>query len=116
MQINISARHGHVKPATQEKITEKVQKLTRLFDRLTAIHVTADLENRDNLSVELRVSAEHSNDFVATDQAGELIAALDKTIHKMEQQLRKHKERITGHRATGLKHIESPADESSDEE
>jgi len=115
VQINISARHGHVKPATQEKITEKVQKLTRFFERLTAIHVTADLENRDNISVELRVSAEHTNDFVATDQAGELIAALDKSIHKMEKQLRRHKERITGHRATSPKHIETPTDESSDE-
>ena len=37
MQTNISARHGHLSSSTQERITEKVEKLNRYFDRLTAI-------------------------------------------------------------------------------
>ncbi len=107
MQINISARHGDLSSASQEKITEKVKKLTRLFDRLTAIHVTADLGNRDAPTAEIRASAEHTKDFVATASAGELMAALDGAVHKIEQQLRKHKEKLTGHKATGLKHFEA---------
>ena len=106
MQINISARHGDLSPASQEKVTEKVQKLSRFFDRITAIQVTADLEHRDNPSVELRVSAEHRDDFVETDQSGELMAALDGAVHKMEKQLRKYKEKLTEHKATSIKHIE----------
>ena len=106
MQINISARHGDLSKATQEKISEKVQKLFRYFDRMTAIHVTADLEHRESPVVELRVSAEHTDDFVATDQ-GELITALDRVIHKMERQLRRHKEKLTGHRATGIKRMDA---------
>ncbi len=109
MQIDISARHGDLNPATQEKISEKVQKLSRIFDRLTAIHVTADLEHRESPDVELRVSAEHTDDFVATD-TGELMAALDSVIHKIETQLRKHKEKLTNHRATGVKHLDTETD------
>ena len=44
MQINISARHGHLSPATQEKITETVGNVWKFLDRITAMHVTVDLE------------------------------------------------------------------------
>ena len=48
MQINISARHGHLSDATRDKITAKVEKLARLFERLSAIEVTVDLEHEQN--------------------------------------------------------------------
>ena len=110
MQINISARHGELSPATQEKISEKVQKLPKYFDRLTAIQVTVDLGHKEKPTVELRVSAEHVEDFVALDVDDNLLVALDSAVNKVERQLRKHKEKITGHRIPGHRHIETPAD------
>jgi putative sigma-54 modulation protein len=94
VQIKISARHGTISDETQAKITAKVEKLGRLFERLTSIEITVDLEHRDAPEVDLRVSAEHKHDFVATVQAGELLAAIDAAIHKLEQQLRKYKQKI----------------------
>ena len=108
MEIKISARHGQLSAATQEKIREKVERLRRLYDRVTGIDVTTNLEHRDSPQVEVRVSAEHTDDFVATDSSSNVLAALDSVIHKIEKQLRKHKEKLTGHRATGHKHIETP--------
>ena len=113
MQVNISARHGHLSPANQQKINEKVDKLKRYFDRVSAINVTVDLEYRENhhdvIRVEVQVSAEHTEDFVATETAAELFAALDGAVHKVEQQIKKHKERtIEGHRQPGKKHFEEP--------
>ena len=108
MQISISARHGHLSPGTQEKITEKVDVLRKFFDRMTAIQVTVDLERREEPSVEMRVSAEHHDEFVALDRADTVLAALDSVIEKMEGQLRKFKERLKEHRATGHKHLEPP--------
>jgi ribosome-associated translation inhibitor RaiA len=55
VQVNISARHGHLSAGTQEKITDKVEKLRRLFDRVTAIQVTVDLEHEESPSVEVQV-------------------------------------------------------------
>ena len=104
MQLSISARHGHLGSSTQEKIKEKVERVKRFFDRVSAIDVTVDLENREAVGVEIRVSAEHTADFVASESAGELFAALDAVVHKLEQQLRKHKEKIrTGRRQAGRK-------------
>lgn len=104
MQIRISTRHGDISDATQEKITAKVEKLTRLFDRLSEITVTIDLERREMPSVDLRVAAEHKHDFVAAAQSEDLMAALDMVLHKLEQQLRKYKEKIQGrHRNSSVK-------------
>ena len=113
MQINISARHGHLSPATQEKITEKVEVLRKYFDRVMAIGVTVDLAHRESPSVELRISAEHHDEFVALDTADTVLAALDGVLEKMEGQLRRFKEKLKEHRATSPKHLEvpPPADE-----
>ncbi len=117
MQISISAKHGHLSAATQEKITEKVDKLQKFYDRLTAIRVLVDLEHREAVEVELRVAAEHTPEFVASERAADLFAALDVVLHKLEQQLRKHKERIqAGHRQPGRKQIEVPLEPESESE
>ncbi len=102
MQIRISTRHGHVSDQTQAKITGKLEKLTRFFERLTDIEVTIDLEHRDSPNVDLRVSAEHKHDFVATSQTDNLMTAIDSVIEKMERQLRKYKQKVQErHRSSG---------------
>lgn len=114
MQISISARHGHLSPGTQEKITEKVDKLSRYHERVTSIQVTVDLGHKDAPSVEVRVKAEHADDFVATDDADNVLAALDGAVHKVESQLRRHREKQTEHRAAGHKHQEATTESESD--
>jgi putative sigma-54 modulation protein len=104
VQINVSTRHGHLSDATRAKITAKVEKLARLFERLTAIDVTVDLEHAESPIVEILVSAEHKHDFVSNDTAEGLMAALDGAVHKIEQQLRKYKEKVVErHRGTATK-------------
>jgi len=114
VQNSIAVRHGELSAATQEKINEKTAKLTRYFDRVTGIRVTVDMEHRETPTVEITVSAEHVADFVATDTATNVLAALDGAMHKMESQLRKQKEKMRGHRQTPHKHIEVPAEPESE--
>lgn len=101
MQIRISTRHGHLSEATQAKISAKLERLPRLFERLTAIELTVNLEHKEAPAVELQVSAEHKHDFVATEQAEELMASVDGCLHKVEQQIRKYKEKIQDHHKRG---------------
>lgn len=98
MQVNISARHGHLSDGTREQIADKVERLSRLFERLTAIEVTVDLEHAETPFVELQVSAEHKHDFVASDRSSNMLGSLDSCVHKMEQQLRKYKDKLQNHR------------------
>ena len=103
MQISISARHGHLSEATQEKVRAKVEKVIRLFERLQAIEITIDLQTPASVNVELLVSAEHKHDFVASDSGEDLMGCVDSVVHKIEQQLRKYKERVQEHRGPGLR-------------
>ncbi|MBY0525010.1 MAG: ribosome-associated translation inhibitor RaiA [Gemmataceae bacterium] len=98
MEIKISARHGHLSEAHQTFIREKAQKLLHLFQRLTMIEVTVDLSDDLNKSVEFLVSAEHKHDFVARETHADLMAAVDLVEAKLEQQLRRYKEKIQDHR------------------
>src|ERR1700677_3774467 len=77
VQIKISTRHGHLSDATREKIQAKVEKMGRLFERLTSIEVTVDLEREQSPAVDVQVSAEHKHDFVAAEESTSLMAALD---------------------------------------
>lgn len=104
MQVNISARHGSLKTEDQQLISEKVEKVRRLFDRINAIGVTVDLEHREKPNVEIQVSAEGHDDFVSHCEATSVLAALDGSIHKVEQQLRKHKEKLTDHKVGRVSH------------
>ena len=87
MQVNVSARHGSLSASDQESIREKVEKTRRLYDRINSIQVTVDMQRQEQPHVEINVSAEHSQDFVASAHATTVLSALDSSIQKVEQQI-----------------------------
>lgn len=105
VQINISTRHGSVSEQTRSKILAKLEKLERYFGRLTQVEVTIDLERRDEPAVDIKVHAEHRHDFVGSYRSGDLLGAVDQAVHKVEEQLRRYKQKIQEHhRAGGSRH------------
>jgi len=108
VQTNISTRHGQISTTTQEKITSKLEKLTRIYDRVNSAEVTIDLEQEDAPKVEITLSVIHGDGFVATVDpsnfnSGNLMGQIDKAVHKLETQLRKHKEKYITRRSSGRK-------------
>jgi putative sigma-54 modulation protein len=99
VQIKISSRHGHLGEDSRKFIEEKAAKLLRFFERLTSIEVMVDL-NTDRNKVEFVVAAEHKHDFVASETHGDLRAAVDLVVDKLENQLRKYKEKVQDHHRT----------------
>lgn len=115
MQVNISTRHGDISDATKEKIVAKVEKLKRFFERLMTVDVTIDLDKADEPKIEVFVKAD-KQDFVAQyppkdgskepsrekssisdkdkDKDKDLFPALDSVVSKLEQQIKKHKEKL----------------------
>lgn len=94
MQINVSTRHGSISDATESKVIAKVEKLGRIFERLTQISVVIDLKKADEPLVDINVSAEHKHDFVASYQSTDLWGCIDQVIHKLETQIKKYKDKI----------------------
>lgn len=97
MEIKISVRHGQLSEPNQAVVRDKVAKVTHLFNRITEIDVTVDLENPVAPRVDVLVQAEHKHDFKASYTSDDLMGAVDQVVHKLEQQLRKYKEKIQDH-------------------
>ncbi len=97
MQVAITCRHGHIKPELNEYITRKSEKLLTYFERVTQIQVTVDFVD-DRVRSEILVDAEHKHNFVAHAEGDDAGATFDAALHKMEQQIRKYKEKLQDHR------------------
>ena len=98
MQITLSVRRGSISSPNMEKIQAKVEKLARFYDRISSAEVVIDLENRNNPELSLLLKVEPKKELIVQSQAGELFASLDEALKKMEQQLKKFKERLTDSR------------------
>jgi putative sigma-54 modulation protein len=97
VQVAITCKHGQLSANQQEYMTRKSEKLLTYFERVTAINVTVTFDN-GRVRAEILVDAEHKHNFVASDVGDELIPTFDVTLHKMEQQIKKYKEKIQDHR------------------
>lgn len=114
MQINIATRHGHLSEKSRAKITEKINKLKRFNDRLTTAEITVELKDEERPSVEVQVTAERAGRFVASEESGQLMAAVDAVVHKLEQQLRKHKEKVTDRHRQPTRRSVAESDDSAE--
>lgn len=97
MQVDIACRHGSIGNALQEHTKAKSEKLLTFFERVTAINVTYDF-NKERVRVEILVDAEHKHNFVAHSDGEDAHATFDAAYHKMEQQIKKYKEKVQDHR------------------
>jgi len=97
VQVAITCKHGTLTPDQQEYLTRKAEKLLTFFERVTQIGVTVSVEKGRN-RVEILVDAEHKHNFVAVEEGDGVVPTFDMCLHKMEQQIRKYKERIQDHR------------------
>ena len=96
MHIELTSRHGDVAEDVRQLIEQKARKLNHIFERVTAIQVTVDMDPR--LEVEIVVDAEGSDKFVAhaaaQDSSSDALTAFELSLHKVEGQLRRHKQRL----------------------
>ena len=66
---------------------------------------------------EFLVSAEHKHDFVATDRSSSLMGSVDGATHKLEQQLRKYKQKVQErHRQSTARRQEAPGEPEAEAE
>ena len=105
MEVSISARHGTLAKDAHDYIERKLPKLRHLFDRVNSAKVTVDLHlDANECDVELVVS-EPRHVLVSKERAETVQAAFDSAMGKMESQLRKHKEKLHDHHASGDKRL-----------
>lgn len=97
MQVAITCRHGSIKPELHEYITRKSEKLVRYLDQVSEIDVTIEFEG-PRVTVEMLVEIEGYHTIVAHVEGEDTGATFDKTLHKMEHQVHRLKEKRQDHR------------------
>lgn len=97
MNIVTTARHYELAPALRDYAENKVQHLKRYFDHIVKAHVVFSLEKyRHKVEITLHVNGK---DFVSIEESDDMYASLDRSVEKLESQLRRHKDRISRRKA-----------------
>lgn len=96
MKITVTFRHLEATDAIKEHVKEKLEKFKKYLIRPIDVHVILSVEKiRQQCEIVMNARDFHAQSL-DTDQ--DLYAAIDKAIHKLESQIRKHKEKIKDHK------------------
>ncbi len=93
MQVRVTGRHMGVGESLKQYCEEKAGKLVHFFDKIQSIDVVIDGKAGSH-AAEIIVHTDHHTPFVAHEQHSDAFAAIDLTLDKIEEQLRRHKERL----------------------
>jgi len=93
VNVTVKSPHMEVTDSIREFVEGKVAKLPKYYDMIQSVDVILDME-ADQAVVEIVVSAKRRNTFVATHRAEDLYASVDQCLHKITEQLRRHKDRV----------------------
>ena len=93
MQVTVTGRHMGVSDALKEYCVTKAERLPRFLDRIQAIDVVVEGKDGRHL-VEMIVHSAGCAPFVAQQSHEDAFAAVDLVLDKIEEQLRRHKERL----------------------
>ncbi|MGF1529704.1 MAG: ribosome hibernation-promoting factor, HPF/YfiA family [Candidatus Competibacterales bacterium] len=96
MQINLTGHHVDITDALRSYVHEKLARVERHSDQVTQVHVILTVEkDRQRAEVEIHVAGQ---DLFADAEEGDMYAAIDGVMHKIDRQIVKHKEKLKAHR------------------
>ncbi|MDR0276798.1 MAG: ribosome-associated translation inhibitor RaiA [Paucimonas sp.] len=91
MQVNISGQHVEVTEALRTYIGEKLDRLSRHYDRITNVQVILKVEKlQQKVEATLQIPG---GEVVANAEHEDMYAAIDLLADKLDRQLKKHKEK-----------------------
>ncbi len=96
MRITVTCRHCELEPELRQYVDDKVSRLARYFDRVDEAHVVFKTEGHRTIA---DVTVHASRAVISSEQtADDVRSAFDRSIDKVERQIRRYKERIRNHR------------------
>lgn len=95
MQINLTGRHVDITDSMKDYVDNKFAKLERHFDHINNVHVILDVEKL-NQKAEATLHV-NGGEIFATNVHGDMYAAIDGLIDKLDRQVIKHKEKLSRH-------------------
>jgi putative sigma-54 modulation protein len=95
MNLSLSGHHVEITPALRAYLTNKLERVQRHFDHVTDMTVVLSVEKlRQKAEATLHVSGASLH---ADAEDGDMYAAIDALVDKLDRQIKKHKEKLTDH-------------------
>ncbi|MFZ5722309.1 MAG: ribosome hibernation-promoting factor, HPF/YfiA family [Pseudomonadota bacterium] len=95
MQINLHGHHVDLTEPLKTYVSDKFTRLSRHFDHITSTQVVLSVEkNRQKAEATIRFSG---GEVFADCTDGDMYAAIDLLIDKLDRQILRHKEKIKSH-------------------
>lgn len=102
MNLNITGHHVEVTAAIRDYVTTKLERVIRHFDNVTSINVILSVEKLTQ-KAEVTVHVRGKDIFVESDD-GDMYAAIDSLIDKLDRQVIKYKQKNQDHGHEAIKH------------
>src|SRR5438105_7342796 len=96
MELNITARHLKLTSPIADYAQKKLEKAKKYFGQLIWAQVILDVEKNRHMAEFVLHAAGRT--FTAKEESADLYAAIDLASDKIDEQLRRHKERRRPHR------------------
>jgi putative sigma-54 modulation protein len=103
MNLHLTGHHVEITPAIREYVTTKLEKINRHFEHVIDVNVVMTVEKLDQ-KIEANVHLS-GKDIHVQAHDGDMYAAIDGLIDKLDRQVIKHKERFQVKHAAGIKRI-----------
>ena len=117
--VHVTGRHMHVTNAMKEHAVDRLSRLERFGERIIDVTVTMDIQKLEH-RVDILMKYGHTviRSHAVSD---DMYVSIDKAVERLEQQLKRYKDRLRNHYAKGYPVVEVPvevwsAQEESEEE
>ena len=103
MNLHLTGHHVEITAAIREYVVSKLARINRHFDHVIDVNVIMTVEKLDQ-KIEANVHLS-GKDIHVTSHDGDMYAAIDGLIDKLDRQVIKYKERFQPRHSQGIKRI-----------
>ena len=103
MNLHLTGHHVEITPAIREYVTSKLERINRHFDHVIDVNVVMTVEKLDQ-KIEANVHLS-GKDIHVQAHDGDMYAAIDGLIDKLDRQVLKYKERFSPRHSAGIKRV-----------
>ncbi len=103
MNLHLTGHHVDITQAIHDYVVSKLERVNRHFDHVIEVNVVMTVEKLDQ-KIEANVHLSGKDIHVQAND-GDMYAAIDCLIDKLDRQILKHKERFAPRHAPGIKRI-----------
>ncbi len=103
MNLHLTGHHVEITPAIRDYVVAKLERINRHFDHVIDVNVVMTVEKLDQ-RIEANVHMS-GKDIHVQAHDGDMYAAIDGLIDKLDRQVIRHKERFDVKHSQGIKRI-----------